>query len=129
MMKDVCGNEVKAGQMVHIWWPKFAGAEENYDFLCTVVRTRGRGIKFVADDGQEFTSEYLTKIQASIAIQGSQQEEKRATASVVGTEDITMEEINMIMKLRKLGWYGGLYKKTAQMSTVRFDMPELERQG
>lgn len=119
---------LKQGKWFTSGGPQFAGAKENYDFLCTVVRTRGRGIKFVADDGQEFTSEYLTKIQASIAIQGSQQEEKRSKA-VVGTEDITMDEINMIMKLRGLGWYGGLYKKTAQMSTVRFDMPELERQG
>lgn len=129
-MKDICGNEIKAGQMVHVWWPKFAGAAENYDFLCAVVRTRGRGIKFVADDGQEFTTDYLSGIQASIAIQGSQQqakEEERGRS--LGGGDITMEELQMITRLREMGWYGSLYKKTAQLSTVKFEMPELERQG
>lgn len=129
-MKDVCGNEIKAGQMVHVWWPQGAGSAENYDFLCTVVRTRGRGIKFVADDGQEFTVDYLTKIDAQIAIQGSQQqarEERRVKMRDAG--EVTMDEIGMITRLRELGWYGTLYKHTVQLSTVRFDMPELERQG
>ena len=124
-MKDVCGNEIKAGQMVHVWWPKFAGAKENYDLLCTVVRTRGRGIKFISDDGKEYTTEYLTGIQANIAIQGSQQqakEEKKETE----LGQITMEELDMITRLRSMGWYGGLYKKTSNSTTVRFEMPELE---
>ena len=123
-MKDVRGVEVKAGDIVHLWWPKFAGAEENYDFLCTVVRTRGRGIKFVADDGQTFTTEYLTKIQANIAIQGGSNEEKRT--SVGAKSSVTIEELDMINKLREMGWYGNLYKKTVNLSTVRIDMPELE---
>lgn len=123
-MKDVRDVEIKAGDIVHLWWPKFAGAEENYDFLCTVVRTRGRGIKFVADDGQTFTTEYLTRIQANIAIQGGSNEEKRESVQTKGV--VTIEELDMIGKLRKMGWYGGLYKKTANLSTVRIDMPELE---
>ena len=127
-MKDICGNEIKTGQTVHIWWPKFAGAKENYDFLCTVVRTRGRGIKFVADDGKEFTSDYLSEIQAQIAIQGSQQQAKEDTRTQKA-DNITMDELKMITLLREMGWYGTLYKKTLQLSTVRFDMPELERQG
>ena len=130
-MKDICGNEIKAGQMVHVWWPKFAGAAENYDFLCTVVRTRGRGIKFVADDGQEFTTDYLSGIQAQIAIQGSQQQAKEDAKKTAGASGgtITMDELQMITRLREMGWYGTLYKKTIQLSTVRFEMPELDRQG
>ena len=123
-MKDIRGLEIKAGQMVHVWWP--GGSDEEHDILCTVVRTRGRGIKFISDNGKEFTTDQISQIpNVSIAIQGGAQQEeeekKRASSKVV-----TLEELDMINKLRDLGWYGNLYKKTSNLSTFRIDMPELQ---
>ena len=117
-MKDICGNEIQAGNMVHIWWP-------DNDYLCTVVRTRGRGIKFVSDDGREFTKEYLEEHDAQIAIQGSQQQAKAAKNT---TTDgiITTDELDMINKLREAGWYGSLFKKAMGLSTFKIEMPELQ---
>ena len=125
-MKDICDNEIKAGQMVHIWWAIPGQDEYSDDILCTVVRTRGRGIKFVSDDGREFTKEQLEERNAQIAIQGSQQIAKEEQAPLRSEPAVTPEELLMISKLRDNGWYGTLYKKTMKLSTFRIEMPELQ---
>jgi len=116
-MKDICGNEIKAGDICHIWWP-------DNDCICTAVRTRGRGIKFVTDDEKTLTTDFLIEHEAQVAIQGSQQRAKKDDQAVAG--GVTTDELEMIEKLRKLGWYGTLYKKSLLLSTFRIEMPELE---
>lgn len=118
-MKDICGNEVKAGDMVHVWW-------EGNDHLCTAVRTRGRGIKLVTDDEKVFTTDYLSECNAQIAIQGSQRKNDKKAATT-HDDAVTTEELDMLSKLRDRGWYGTLYKKTLLLSTFRIEMPELEK--
>ena len=83
------------------------------------MRTRGRGIKFVTDDDKTFTSDFLVEHEAQIAVQGGSQ--KKITSDAV-----TTEELEMIGKLRELGWYGTLYKKSILLSNFRIEMPELE---
>lgn len=126
-MKDVCGNEIKAGHMVHVWWDTPDGPGGKMDYLCTVCRTRGRGIKFVTDDGQTLNTEDLVERGAQFAIQGSvmqaKTEVRQAASQTVGTE-----ELEMIGKLRELGWYGTLLKKTMNHSTFRIEMPETTEQ-
>lgn len=118
-MKDICGNEIQAGDSVHIWWP-------DNDYLCTVVRTRGRGIKFVTDDEKTLTTEYLSEHNAQIAIQGSQQKAKKENKVEVA-DSVTTEELEMIGKLRELGWYGTMFKKTMLLSTFKIEMPEITK--
>ena len=118
-MKDICGNEIQAGDIVHIWWP------EN-DYLCTVVRTRGRGIKFVTDDEKTLTTEYIAEHNAQIAIQGSQQKARKEEKGGV-PDSITPDELEMIRKLRELGWYGAVFKKTLLLSTLKIEMPEITK--
>lgn len=112
-MKDICGKEIAAGDICHVWWP-------DNDYLCTVVRTRGRGIKFVTDDDKTFTSDFLVEHEAQIAVQGGRAQKKKVS------EAVTTEELEMIGKLRELGWYGTLYKRSILLSNFRIEMPELE---
>ena len=120
-MKDVRGNEIKAGHIVHIWWDTPDGPGGKMDYLSTTCRTRGRGIKFVTDDGYTLNTDDLLERGAQFAIQGGTMQEKaeRRQAESVGTE-----ELEMIGKLRELGWYGTLLKKTMNHSTFRIEMPE-----
>lgn len=121
-MKDICGNDIRAGHMVHIWWESPDGS--NGDHICTVVRTRGRGIKFVTDDGHTLDTEELVEKGAQFAIQGSimqaKEEKRRGPGREIGTD-----ELDMIGKLRELGWYGTIYKKAMNQSTFRIEMPEM----
>ena len=50
-------------------------------------------------------------------------EVRQAASQTVGTE-----ELEMIGKLRELGWYGTLLKKTMNHSTFRIEMPETTEQ-
>lgn len=129
-MKDICGNEIQAGDSVHIWWdtPSMDGSEAtHHDYLCTVVRTRGRGIKFVTDDEKTLTSDYLVENNAKISIQGSRQRAKKEE-QVGFSDSVTPEELEMIGKLRGLGWYGSLFKKTLLLSTLKIEMPEVTKE-
>ena len=122
-MKDICGNEIKAGDMVHVWWDTPDGPGGKMDYLCTACRTRGRGIKFVTDDGHTLNTEELVERGAQFAIQGSQQ--KARAEKPAPTDAVQMDELEMISKLRERGWYGTIYKKTLGFSTFRIEMPEL----
>jgi len=128
MMKDIRGNEIKAGDIVHVWWVNPELPEETNDVICTVVRTRGRGIKFITDDGHTLTSDFLVERNAQIAIQGGRQAEEaeKKEEKAAPTRSVTKEELDMIEHLRGMGWYGTLYKRTAQHLTFHIDMPELE---
>ena len=125
-MKDICNNEIQAGDMVHVWWSNPDDPEDTNDFLCTVVRTRGRGIKFITDDGKELTKEYLEEHDAQIAIQGSQRRAEKDSGKPTSGPSITTDELEMINKLRDAGWYGTLFKKAMSLSTFKIEMPELQ---
>lgn len=129
MIRDICGNEIRAGHMVHIWWESPDGS--NGDHICTVVRTRGRGIKFVTDDGHTLNTEELVEKGANFAIQGSVMQakiDKKREREARSGREIGTDELDMIGKLRELGWYGTIYKKAMNQSTFRIEMPEMIEQ-
>ena len=123
-MKDLNGIDIKAGDMVHIFGDGEGGT---FDYLCTVCRTRGRGIKFVTDDGHALNTEELVERGAQFVVQGGQREQARKQDPRDGA--IGMDELEMISFLRERGWYGTIYKKTMNQSTFRIEMPELVEKG
>ena len=118
-MKDLRGNEIKAGDIIHVFGKLADGSE--FDAICTAVRTRGRGIKFVTDDERTLTSDYLTEIGASLVIQERVQVEESVPKGKP-SHSVTQDELDMIAKLRNMGWYGSLYKRETQKSLFHIEI-------
>lgn len=101
-MKDVRGQEIKPGDVVHI-------TSGEVDILATAVCTRGRGIKFITDDEKQYSKAEIESLEKPIIVIQGRPENTPAKNSQDNSE--INKELEAISYLRTHGWTGVLSKE------------------